>query len=126
MARIVLKADHIVDLERRQKALEKEIAEALTHTSPDDLMIIDLKRRMLHLRDELGRLRDEAVRHGRHHQDRFVFSDWLTVRELARTNAGSHHSRKMTVAATHRLTLSSISIETMRRATSHSDNSCGS
>jgi len=65
--RIVLKADHIVDLERRQKALEKESAEALTHTSPDDLMIIDLKRRMLHLRDELGRLRDEAVRHGRHH-----------------------------------------------------------
>jgi len=59
--------DHIADLERRHKALEKEIAEALTHTSSDDLMIIDLKRRMLHLRDELERLRHQAVRHGRLH-----------------------------------------------------------
>jgi hypothetical protein len=67
--RIVPKPDHIADLERRQKALEKEIAVALTHMSSDDLMIIDLKRRMLHLRDEfeLERLRHKAVRHGRFH-----------------------------------------------------------
>jgi hypothetical protein len=30
-------------------------------------MISDLKRRMLHLRDELERLRHKAVRHGRIH-----------------------------------------------------------
>ena len=47
------KPDHIADLERRHKALEKETAEALTRTSSDDLMIADLKRRILHLRDEL-------------------------------------------------------------------------
>ena len=49
--------DHIADLERRHKALKEEIAKALTHTSSDDMMIVDLKRRMLHLRDELERLR---------------------------------------------------------------------
>lgn len=36
------KPDHIADLERRHKALEKETAEALTRTSSDDLMIADL------------------------------------------------------------------------------------
>jgi hypothetical protein len=59
---------HIADLERRQKALEKEIADALTHTSSDDPMIVDLKRRVLHLRDEitleLERLRPKVITHG--------------------------------------------------------------
>ncbi len=57
------KPDHIADLERRHKALEKETAEALTRTSSDDLMIADLKRRILHLRDELERL--QHLKHGR-------------------------------------------------------------
>ncbi len=65
------KPDHIADLERRHQTLKDEIAKALTHTSSDDLMIIDLKRRMLHLRDELEleleRLRHKAVRYGRLH-----------------------------------------------------------
>ncbi|MGA2842866.1 MAG: DUF465 domain-containing protein [Steroidobacteraceae bacterium] len=65
--RIVARPDHIADLERRHKALKEEIAKGLTHTSSDDLMISDLKRRMLHLRDELERLRHKAVRHGRIH-----------------------------------------------------------
>ena len=64
---IVTKPDHIVDLERRQKAIEDEIAKALLHCSTDDLMIVDLKRRMLHLRDELERLHLEAVRDKRLH-----------------------------------------------------------
>ncbi len=59
------KPDHIADLERRHKALEKETPEALTRTSSDDLMIADLKRRILHLRDELERLHHQAVKHGR-------------------------------------------------------------
>jgi len=65
----VSKPDHIADLERRHKALKDEIAKALTHTSSDDLMIIDLKRRMLHLRDELELewLQHKAVGHGRLH-----------------------------------------------------------
>jgi len=35
-----------------KKALEDEIAKALLYCSADELMIVDLKRRMLHLRDE--------------------------------------------------------------------------
>ena len=54
------KTDHVAALERRHQALEKEIAEALIHKSSDDLMIVELKRRKLHLRDELERLRHLA------------------------------------------------------------------
>lgn len=43
------KPDHIADLERRQKTLEDEVAKALLHCSTDDPMILDLKRRILHL-----------------------------------------------------------------------------
>jgi len=51
----VPKPDHIAVLERRYKALEAEIAEALIHIPTDDLMIVDLKCRLLHLRDEIFR-----------------------------------------------------------------------
>ena len=50
----------ITELERRHKALEEEIAEALLHSSADDLMVAELKRRKLHIRDEIEQLRDEA------------------------------------------------------------------
>ena len=50
----------ITELERRHKALEEEIAEALLHRSADDLMVAELKRRKLNIRDEIERLRDEA------------------------------------------------------------------
>lgn len=55
------KPDHIADLEPRQKVLEDEIAKAILHCSADDPMILDLKRRMLHLRDELEEFRHQAV-----------------------------------------------------------------
>ena len=58
---IMTKPDHIADLERRHQALEDEIAKALLHCSTDDLMIVDLKRRLLHLRDELEQLRHQVV-----------------------------------------------------------------
>jgi hypothetical protein len=47
----------LAELERRYKALEEEIAEALLHWSADDLMIAELKRRKLHIRDEIEQLR---------------------------------------------------------------------
>jgi len=50
----------ISELERRHKALEEEIADALLHRSADDLMVAELKRRKLNIRDEIERLRDEA------------------------------------------------------------------
>lgn len=47
---------HLADLKRRHKDLEIEIADALRHRSNDDLMIGDLKRRKLHLKEEIERL----------------------------------------------------------------------
>jgi hypothetical protein len=47
---------HLADLKRRHKELEVEIADALRHRSTDDLMIGDLKRRKLHLKEEIERL----------------------------------------------------------------------
>jgi hypothetical protein len=48
---------HIADLER----LEDEIDEILIRKSADDSSIADLKRRRLHLRNEIERLHHEAV-----------------------------------------------------------------
>ena len=61
------KPDHIADLERRQKALEDEVANASLHCSTDDPMILDLKRRILHLRDELEKFRHKAIADRRLH-----------------------------------------------------------
>ena len=47
---------HLATLKRRHKAIEDEIADALRHRSTDDLMISDLKRRKLHLKEEIERL----------------------------------------------------------------------
>jgi len=48
---------HLAELERRHRALEAEIAEAMTHPSTDGLKIAELKRRKLQLKDEIERLR---------------------------------------------------------------------
>jgi hypothetical protein len=51
---------HLAELELRHKALESELAEAQQHPSTDDLKILEIKRRKLHLRDEIERLRGES------------------------------------------------------------------
>jgi hypothetical protein len=48
---------HLAELERKHRALEDEIAEALTHPSSDGLKIAELKRRKLQVKDEIERLR---------------------------------------------------------------------
>ncbi|HEY2135372.1 MAG TPA: DUF465 domain-containing protein [Xanthobacteraceae bacterium] len=48
---------HLVELEMRHRALEHELAEAQQHLSVDDLKILEIKRRKLHLKDEIERLR---------------------------------------------------------------------
>jgi len=63
----VPKLDHIFDLERRQQVLEDEIARAISHCSPDDLMVADLKRRMLHLKEEIERFCNKAIADRRLH-----------------------------------------------------------
>lgn len=54
---------HLVELERRHEALEREIAEAMNHPSADPLEITELKRRKLHLKDEISRLQTANTIH---------------------------------------------------------------
>jgi hypothetical protein len=51
---------HLSELERRHRALEDEISEALAHPSTDDLRIAELKRKKLQVKDEIARLRQEV------------------------------------------------------------------
>jgi hypothetical protein len=52
---LLAKPDYLSDLERRQKFLEDEISRAVPYCPGDELMIGDLKRRLLHLTHELDR-----------------------------------------------------------------------
>ena len=52
---------HLVELERKHHALEKEIADALAHSSTDDLKVVELKRQKLQLKDEIERLRHDLT-----------------------------------------------------------------
>jgi len=54
---------HLAELEKRHEALEEQITEALAHPSTDDLQLLELKRRKLHVKDEIVRLRHEALVH---------------------------------------------------------------
>ena len=48
---------HLAELERRHQALEKEIEQEQLHPSSDGLRLVELKRRKLHLKDEIERIR---------------------------------------------------------------------
>ena len=50
-------ASHLAELERKHGDLEREIDEALSHPSFDDLEIARLKRRKLAIKDEIEKLR---------------------------------------------------------------------
>ncbi len=50
--------NHLAELERKHRALEREIQDALNHPSMDDTRLVELKRRKLQLKDEITRLRD--------------------------------------------------------------------
>ena len=52
---------HLAELERRHQALEREIADAVAHPGTDDLTVTELKRRKLHLKDEIEKLREPAL-----------------------------------------------------------------
>jgi hypothetical protein len=55
---------HLSELAAEHKALDAEIAEELAHPSSDDLHIAELKRRKLHIKDEIARLESQlAVQH---------------------------------------------------------------
>ncbi len=52
---------HLAELEQRHQALEDEISEALTHPSTDGLLLAELKRRKLQVKDEITRLQQDPV-----------------------------------------------------------------
>jgi hypothetical protein len=54
---------HIAELERRHAALERQIEEASQHPSMDAVQVKELKRRKLHLKDEITRLSTEPSMH---------------------------------------------------------------
>ncbi len=54
---------HLAELEQRHQSLEQELTEALTHPSIDDLHIAELKRKKLHVKDEIARLKQDALVH---------------------------------------------------------------
>jgi hypothetical protein len=51
---------HLAELEQRHTSLEHQIEEALQHPSTDDLVLVDLKRKKLQVKDEIVRLKSEA------------------------------------------------------------------
>jgi hypothetical protein len=54
---------HLAELERRHRALEEELSDALAHPSTDALKVAELKRRKLQVKDEIARLRQDASVH---------------------------------------------------------------
>lgn len=48
---------HLAELQKRHQALEIEINECLAHPAVDDLIIVELKRRKLLVKEEIERLR---------------------------------------------------------------------
>ena len=54
---------HLAELEKRHQALEAELNDCLTHPATDDLRIVELKRRKLHVKDEIERLRQDVSVH---------------------------------------------------------------
>ena len=51
---------HLAELEKRHRALEEELTDALAHPSTDDMQIAELKRRKLLVKDEIARLHHQA------------------------------------------------------------------
>ena len=54
---------HLAELERRHQALEIEITEAQAHPPIDGLKIAELKRKKLHVKDEIARLKQLTLVH---------------------------------------------------------------
>jgi hypothetical protein len=51
---------HIVELQRRHEALEKEIQEEQNHPSTDEARLAKLKRKKLLLKDEMTKLEQQT------------------------------------------------------------------
>ena len=52
---------HLAELERRHEALKQEIQEAQSHPGFDEFEVTSLKRRKLHIKDEIAKLKQETM-----------------------------------------------------------------
>lgn len=50
----------LAELKAKHQALEHEISDALAHPSTDDAKIAELKRRKLHLKEQIMHLQDQT------------------------------------------------------------------
>lgn len=48
---------HVAELERRHEALDKAIKQEANYPGTDETRLADLKRKKLHLKDEIARLK---------------------------------------------------------------------
>ena len=55
--------NHLVELQRRHDALDREICVEALRPATDDAKLASLKRRKLHLKDEINKLRDQTTLH---------------------------------------------------------------
>ena len=56
-------ANHLDELQRKHGEIERQIDEAMSHPSVDDLEIVNLKRRKLAIKDEMEKLRAKPTTH---------------------------------------------------------------
>ncbi|MGL4490993.1 MAG: YdcH family protein [Rhizobiaceae bacterium] len=54
---------HLETLVKKHGALENEITEALAHPSIDDIVLTDLKRKKLQLKEQIERIKRDHTRH---------------------------------------------------------------
>lgn len=54
---------HIVELQRRHEAIEKEIEKEKLHPNANETKILELKRKKLLIKDELAKIRVSETRH---------------------------------------------------------------
>jgi hypothetical protein len=54
---------HLAELEQRHVSLERQIRDALSHPSTDGLVLADLKRKKLQIKDAIVRLKGEVSIH---------------------------------------------------------------
>ena len=56
---------HLAELVRRHQVLEKQIETELHHPATSDLKLLELKRKKLHLKDEIEKLQVNGQVHGK-------------------------------------------------------------
>lgn len=60
-AAIMSLANHLDELQRKHGDIERQLDEAMSHPSVDDLEIVHLKRRKLAIKDEIQKLQEHTT-----------------------------------------------------------------